>query len=194
MGRSFSPRDLCFVKLVADWQADNLIFRWSNGWSSGSLHSAASDGHPRFAVRGGMNSLPRYLAAGLVRQGATLAANVKAVAAAPNRAGWQVSDDTGRTWHSRSLVLTPPAPHSLALWGCGSPSPRSKGTCCVRIRCALPVRPLLDGRHGVAASTGSRPAPRRRHCLDRRQSTQGHFALRHRAHLACRPGLERRPL
>jgi predicted NAD/FAD-dependent oxidoreductase len=112
----FTARDERFAALVEDWRAQNLVFRWSNGWSDGSLHSAAvSDGHPRYAVQGGMNSLPMHLAAELVRQGAILETNVKVIAATPDRTGWQVSDDRGRTWRSRSLVLTPPAVHSLAL-------------------------------------------------------------------------------
>ena len=116
----FTARQEQFEELVAGWRAQNLVFRWSNGWSDGSLApTTPQDGHARYAVHGGMNSLPKHLAAELGRQGGTIATNIKAIRTLPEEAGWSVQDDSGHTWRSRSLVLTPPAPQSLALMAAG---------------------------------------------------------------------------
>ena len=119
----FTARDERFVEMVAGWRAENLVFRWSNGWSDGSLAAGSGsglDGHPRYAVQGGMNSLARRLAAELGSQGAAVETNLKAIQAVPDEQGWHVQDDNGNTWRSRALVLTPPAPQSLALLAAGS--------------------------------------------------------------------------
>ena len=112
----FTARSERFAALVQTWRDDNLVFRWSTGWSDGSLLDApTNDGHPRYAVHGGMNNLAQYLAAQLARRGVRVETNVQATAVAPNGNGWQVQDDSGRIRRSRSLVLTAPVPQSLAL-------------------------------------------------------------------------------
>lgn len=112
----FTARSERFAALVETWRNDGLVFRWSTGWSDGSvLNTAAKDGHARYAVHGGMNSLAQFLVAQLATQGVRVETQVQATAAAPSADGWQVQDDSGRTWRSRSLVLTAPVPQSLAL-------------------------------------------------------------------------------
>lgn len=112
----FTARSERFAALVETWRKDNLVFRWSTGWSDGSLIStAANGGHPRYAVHGGMNSLAQSLVAQLAQKGVRIETQVEATAAAPSEDGWRVQDDSGRTWRSRSLVLTAPVPQSLAL-------------------------------------------------------------------------------
>ena len=116
----FTARDTRFAHIVEGWRSDNLVFRWSNGWSDGSLAGAAvNDGHPRYAVHGGMNNLPQQLAAALVHQGIRLETSARVIAAAPGGDGWLLHDDSGRTWRSRSLVLTAPVPQSLAVLAAG---------------------------------------------------------------------------
>ncbi len=116
----FTARDPRFAELVERWQGDNLIFRWSSGWSDGSLGgAAANDGHPRYAAHGGMNSLAQHLAAALSHQGVPVVTGAQVVAAAPDGEGWSVRDDSGRVWRSHSLVLTAPVPQSLAVLAAG---------------------------------------------------------------------------
>ncbi|MCZ2097620.1 MAG: FAD-dependent oxidoreductase [Anaerolineae bacterium] len=62
----FTVRDPAFGAFVERWITEGLVFEWSRGWSDGSL-SVTRDGHPRYAVRGGMNALAKHLAKGLTR-------------------------------------------------------------------------------------------------------------------------------
>jgi predicted NAD/FAD-dependent oxidoreductase len=124
----FTVRNERFAEYVQAWREQNLVFQWSTGWSDGSLASAANaDGHPRYAVREGMNALPKHLAAECRAAGATIGTDVKVVAidCAGDRTGdraggrWRVVAEDGREWYGRSLVLTAPAPQSQALLRAG---------------------------------------------------------------------------
>jgi hypothetical protein len=106
----FTVRSPEFRAWVERWQAEGLVFIWSTGWSDGSLAETPSDGHPRYAVRGGMNALAQHLAQGLDVQVETLVTSLQ-----PKAHGWQVIDQAGRIYDGRSLLLTPPVPQSLAL-------------------------------------------------------------------------------
>ena len=66
-----------------------------------------------------MNALPKYLAAVHTAKGAEILTGVKVVSVAHMAASWVVTADDGRVWHSRSLILTPPAPQSLNLLDAG---------------------------------------------------------------------------
>ena len=122
----FTARDERFAALVEKWRAEKLVFRWSNGWSDGSLGAGGiGDGHPRFAVQGGMNALPQQLAAELRRQGVAIQTNVHVAAIAACADGWRVQADSGHVWRSRSLVLTAPVPQSLTLLAAGGVSLRA---------------------------------------------------------------------
>lgn len=106
----FTVRSPEFRPWVERWQAEGLVFVWSTGWSDGSLAETPSDGHPRYAVRGGMNALAQHLA-----QGLDVRAETQVAALAPKANGWQVADQAGHTYSGRGLLLTPPVPQSLAL-------------------------------------------------------------------------------
>ncbi|MFZ2361199.1 MAG: FAD-dependent oxidoreductase [Anaerolineae bacterium] len=106
----FTVRSPQFRAWVERWQAEGLVFVWSTGWSDGSLAETPSDGHPRYAVRGGMNALAQHLAQGLDVRVETHVAALK-----PKAHGWQVVDQAGRTYDGRGLLLTPPVPQSLEL-------------------------------------------------------------------------------
>jgi len=62
----FTARDAAFAEDVAGWEADGLVRVWCHGFE-------ADDGHPRYAVRGGMNALAKHLATGLDVRCSTLA-------------------------------------------------------------------------------------------------------------------------
>lgn len=106
----FTVREAAFRERVATWRDAGLVFEWARGWSDGSLDTAPPDGHPRYAVRGGMHALARHLAEGLdVRLRATL------TAIAQQGAGWLVQDDRDQRYSTRALLLTPPVPAILPL-------------------------------------------------------------------------------
>jgi renalase len=104
----FTAREPEFAAFVAEWKAQGLVYIWSEGWGE------AEDGHPRYAVRGGMTALAKQLAQLLdVRTGVKVT-GITAVAS-----GWQVPDENGRIYHSQALILTPPVPQSLTLLDAG---------------------------------------------------------------------------
>lgn len=114
----FTVRHGRFRRFVEEWQADGLVFEWSRGWSNGSVTGKkAEDGHPRYAVHGGMTAVPKHLAAGRdVRLETTI------TAVSPHAGGWRIEDEAGGRYQSRALLLTPPPPQSLALLDAGAVS------------------------------------------------------------------------
>lgn len=119
----FTVREPAFQRLVDEWQAAGLVYTWSTGWSDGSLIAApANDGYPRYAVRGGMNALAQHLAAHLTAQGVTLQTDQQVTAVAQVGDGWQVTTESGERYQAQTLILTPPAPQSLALVDAGGVS------------------------------------------------------------------------
>ncbi len=109
----FTVRDSVFRTYVDRWIKDGLVFEWSRGWSDGSLVETR-DGHPRYAVRGGMNALARVLAEGLdARPGVEISA-VHRISD-----GWQAEDINGRHFTAKALIMTAPAPQTLALLDAG---------------------------------------------------------------------------
>ena len=116
----FTVRSAPFQEFVDSWLEQNLVFRWSTGWSDGSLATKSTgDGHPRYAVQSGMNALPKHLAALHMTKDAEILTGVKVASAAHTDELWVVTARTGRAWRSRSLVLTPPAPQSLGIMDAG---------------------------------------------------------------------------
>jgi renalase len=109
----FTVRDPAFAVLLDEWRAEGLAFEWSRGWSDGSL-SPSRDGHPRYAINGGMNALTKHLAVGL-----DVRLNVRAVSVSAVDGGWEVRDEPGTRVTAKTLLLTPPVPQSLALLDAG---------------------------------------------------------------------------
>jgi predicted NAD/FAD-dependent oxidoreductase len=106
----FTVRTPEFQKWVSRWLAADLIYQWSNGWSTGSFLPTPVDGYPRYAVFGGMNALAKHLA-----EGFEVFVNVQVTRVTPTDNGWQVQVEGGRVYVSKGLVLTPPVPQTLAL-------------------------------------------------------------------------------
>jgi len=111
----FTVRSPEFESWVDGWIADGLVYRWSTGWSDGSLVPATADGHPRYAVQGGMNALAKHLARGLDTRVGVRLASVN-----PDGGGWRSEDEGGRIYVSQALLLTAPVPQSLALLDAGN--------------------------------------------------------------------------
>jgi renalase len=112
----FTVRTPEFQHLVDQWIIAKLVYMWSMGWSDGSLEGVTYDGHPRYASYGGMNAIAKEIEKSL--KDVRVDVLVKAVRAIGT--GWQVEDQAGNTYTGHALILTPPAPQSLALVAAGS--------------------------------------------------------------------------
>ncbi len=106
----FTVRTPDFEIWVEQWRRTGLVYRWATGWSDGSLSAANPDGYPRYAVNGGMNTLAQHLAGGL-----NVRLNAQITAIQPTAAGWLATAESGETYASRAIILTPPVPQSLAM-------------------------------------------------------------------------------
>jgi hypothetical protein len=111
----FTVRSPEFSAYVARWQAADVVYRWGQGFSDGSL-AEGTDGHPRYAVHGGMNALTRYLAGELTDQ-AEIRVNTTLTSLTPDDDGWWATDSAGEVYRAKALLLTPPVPQALALVG-----------------------------------------------------------------------------
>jgi predicted NAD/FAD-dependent oxidoreductase len=107
----FTTRTREFQEWVDRWAASSLVYRWSQGWSDGSLGSTPEDGHPRYAVRGGMSALVNHLSRGI-----DLCLKTRITFVSPTGEGWQARDEAGVAYSARALLLTPPVPLSLDLF------------------------------------------------------------------------------
>lgn len=106
----FTVRSDEFRLTVERWLAQGLAFKWSRGWSDGSVMDTPQEGFARYAIRDGMNALARELAHGL-----DVWTDTRVTAIRHEAEGWAVEADNGLIVRARTLVLTPPVPQSLAL-------------------------------------------------------------------------------
>jgi predicted NAD/FAD-dependent oxidoreductase len=95
----FTVRDPAFGEAVGEWQSSGWVAPW---FSEG--------GHARYWSCGGMNALAKHLAAPL-----DVRTECKVERVEPEAGGWEVTVEGGERFRADSLVLTPPAPQSLAL-------------------------------------------------------------------------------
>lgn len=116
----FTVRSPIFGAWVERWRASGIVYPWATGWSDGSLAATTPDGHPRYAVRGGMNALAKHLAAQVAEQGAEIFTDVRVTAVAPQGDGWLLTSHDGRRFTVAAVVMTAPAPQTLALLDAGA--------------------------------------------------------------------------
>ncbi|MBK8020292.1 MAG: FAD-dependent oxidoreductase [Chloroflexi bacterium] len=109
----FTVRTPEFGVFVERWLADGLVFEWARGWTDGSLVTTR-DGHPRYAARGGMNSLAKTLAEGL-----QIFTEVQATALRQNADRWLIDTEGKGQFGASAVLLTPPVPQSLTLLDAG---------------------------------------------------------------------------
>lgn len=105
----FTVRDPRFRKLVEKWVGLGIAAPWANGFPAPGEKSV-ENGHPRYRGTPGMTAIPKFLAEGL-----PLEQNVRAAAIRQTNTGWETQTDSGRRINSRSLLVTPPVPQTLAL-------------------------------------------------------------------------------
>jgi renalase len=115
----FTVRGPAFAAQVQQWEAAGLVFRWASGWSDGSIAGPMVDGHPRYAVRGGMNALAKALAADLTSAGVTIHLDVKLTAIAATAESWRATAEQGDVYEAATAILTAPVPQALALLDAG---------------------------------------------------------------------------
>lgn len=114
----FTVRTAQFQQWVAQWQASGLVYPWSYGWSDGSLAQTPNDGHPRYAVRGGMNNLAKELAASLPAT-IKIHTGIRANQVVQDGQGWRVALEGQGNYLCSRLVITIPVPQTLALLDAG---------------------------------------------------------------------------
>jgi predicted NAD/FAD-dependent oxidoreductase len=107
----FTVRSPTFQQHVDRWVEQNLAYIWTRGWSE------PEDGHPRYAVRGGMNQLAKALAAPLESM---IHLNWEIARIAADGSGWQMSKADGATLDVEGLLLTAPVPQSMTLLKAGN--------------------------------------------------------------------------
>lgn len=110
----FTVRSPDFRYWVDRWIDEGFVFQWSTGWSDGSLGAIPSDGHPRYAVHGGMRALAIHLA-----QDLNVFLATRLVSLTPYENGWQALDEKGQSMLARAVLLTPPIPNALDLLDSG---------------------------------------------------------------------------
>lgn len=115
----FTVRSAEFAAWVQHWLDSGLVYQWSTGWSDGSLAQSRGDGHPRYAVVGGMNALAKHLAAQAIAADVQILTSTRASAASITQDGWRVLTEQGQDLTARQLLLTSPVPQSLALLDAG---------------------------------------------------------------------------
>jgi renalase len=141
----FTVRTPELAALTADWAAAGLIRDWG----------AAE--HPRFFSPAGMTAVPKHLAAGL-----DLRREHKALAVRRTGSGWTIELEDRPALTADRLVLTAPAPQSLALLQAGAvplPAALAGEIAALDYRPCLALLLLLDGpatvpAGGVALETG----------------------------------------
>lgn len=123
----FTVRSDEFSSLMDRWCAAGAqVQRWSVGFAQADdvragpdgVTDAGGDGHPRYAVRGGMNELARVLAADL-----TIVAATRATAVWIRDGRWHVAaaGPAGPATHTAGVLLVAcPVPQALALFDRGA--------------------------------------------------------------------------
>ncbi len=97
----FSVKTPDFEEIIAPLRQRGLVVEWN----------IRPDGHPRYAVRGGLSGLAKALAEGLdVRRG------VRVVSLTSGDSGHILKSETGATFTASQFLITLPVPQALALF------------------------------------------------------------------------------
>lgn len=110
----FTVRTRDFETRVGQWLDAGVCFRWSKGFhqfANGQLTPpSGTEAFPRYACRDGMSAIGKALAAGVPVQ-----LNSKVTLVARENGLWRICCEDGYDVFANTLLLTPPAPQSLAL-------------------------------------------------------------------------------
>ncbi len=105
----FTVRSPAMRWLLQEWQDAGLVYHWANGWAN-TAGDVRRQGHPRYAVRGGMAALAKYLAQGMEVRLETRLCSLRV-----SGTGWEALAETGQRFTAEAVILTSPVPQSLAL-------------------------------------------------------------------------------
>ncbi|RME55475.1 MAG: FAD-dependent oxidoreductase [Caldilineae bacterium] len=141
----FTARTPEFQAAIERWMRLGLVYLWAMGWSTGSFGKHEEQGHPRYAVRDGMNKLAKHLA-----QGLDVDLNVRLVRLERDEQGWMARGDGEEAYQAHAVILTPPVPQSLALLDAGGVMlPEAERAALERLRYA----PSLAGLFRIEGKT-----------------------------------------
>ena len=109
-----TARDPGFRGRLESWRSEGAVAVWMRGvgrWTpEEGLQDAPDDGHPRYVVPDGMSRLGALLLGDVPVERGVRVASVRR-----DRDGWRATDDEGGVQHARAVLVTPPAPQTLAL-------------------------------------------------------------------------------
>lgn len=116
----FTVRSAELAAYVTIWEQAALVYPWSTGWSNGSLDTTPNDGHPRYAVRGGMNQLAKYLAEQItVSPNITIRTDARVQELRGHDGVWSARLEDGSLVEAATVITTAPVPQSLTLLQAG---------------------------------------------------------------------------
>ncbi len=104
----FTARTDRFQTFVTAMIGEGVVHEWTRGFG------AESDGHLRYAVRGGMTALAKHLAEGL-----EVVTSCRIESVEPDGT---VRADDGRSWRGQHVVVTSPVPQTIELLGDAAPA------------------------------------------------------------------------
>ena len=112
----FTARSAPFSADVQEWMQQDLAYVWSNGWSDGNAAAQERNGHPRYAIQGGMNQLAKRLAANLAALGNVSIQTQRLIRSLANQgAGWRAESEGEHEFSADIAILTSPAAQSVAI-------------------------------------------------------------------------------
>lgn len=103
----FTVRTDRFRAYVDEWLAAGAVVEWTRGFGD-------HDGHPRYRGEPAMTAVAKHLARDL-----PVYTGVRATAVAHDGRLWNISIEDGDTWLAERLIMTTPAPQTLALLDAG---------------------------------------------------------------------------
>jgi len=145
----FTTRSEEFRAEVEGWLAAGVVHEWCRGFDD------VSDGHPRYAARGGLNTVAKHLAAPV----ADVRVGVQVTSIAPADDGWDLTWPDGNV-RAGAVVLTAPVPQALALLDAGGTAIAAEHEADLRAIAYDPTIALLlvlDGPPGVPPPGARKP-------------------------------------
>lgn len=106
----FTVREPVFQQYVGRWVEEGVAFVWSSGWADSSTETTPVDGFPRYAAHGGITAVARRLAQDIMVHKSVEICQLHLL-----ENGWQAVSQSGYVYQCCGLILTPPAPQTLAL-------------------------------------------------------------------------------
>ena len=103
-----TTRDPRFAAVLEQTLQNGALKEWCRGFSG------REDGHARWCGIPSMSAVPKHLATGL-----ELELEVAVSSLQVSKSRWHAETDTGATYSSAAVLLTPPVPQSLALLNAG---------------------------------------------------------------------------